>query len=31
MATVRNPSSRARAIARRWCRPAPTKRTAFTG
>src|SRR5687767_12826823 len=30
-ATTRKPSSRARRIARRWCRPAPTKRTVFTG
>ena len=29
-ATTRAPSSRTRAIARRWCRPAPTKRTLFT-
>src|SRR5881227_4097910 len=26
-ATTRSPSSRARRIARRWCRPAPTKST----
>jgi hypothetical protein len=28
-ATTRTPSSWTRAIARRWCRPAPTKRTVF--
>src|SRR5436190_1181391 len=30
-AATRRPSSLARWIARRWCRPAPTKRTVFTG
>src|SRR6188472_3092860 len=29
-AATRRPSSLARWIARRWCRPAPTKRTVFT-
>ncbi len=29
-AATRSPSSRARSIARRWWRPAPTKRTVFT-
>src|SRR5262245_55566329 len=29
-AATRSPSSFARWIARRWCRPAPTKRTVFT-
>src|SRR5439155_27280515 len=29
IAATRSPSSLARRIARRWCRPAPTKRTVF--